>query len=81
MLRTTDTSSKVLQIRKLYSLGSGKTSVCCIIPRDVLQATGLAAGDYVKIRAVGKSVVIEPVAEMPHEEASRRVEVSTSGQP
>jgi antitoxin component of MazEF toxin-antitoxin module len=81
MLRTTDTSSKVLQIRKLYSLGSGKTSVCCIIPREVLQATGLATGDYVKIKAVGKSVVIEPVAEVSREEASQHVEVSTNGQP
>ncbi|MBI3859497.1 MAG: AbrB/MazE/SpoVT family DNA-binding domain-containing protein [Thaumarchaeota archaeon] len=69
-----------MQIRKLYSLGSGKTSVCCIIPREVLQATGLSAGDYVKIKAAGKFVVIEPVAEVSGEEASERVEVSTSGQ-
>ncbi len=70
-----------MQIRKLYALGKEKKSVCCILPREVLQATGLEAGTYVRIRAVGKSVVIEAVAEAFREEVPQQVEASPSAQP
>jgi antitoxin component of MazEF toxin-antitoxin module len=80
-LRRTDTLAKVMQIRKLYALGKEKKSVCCILPREVLQATGLDAGDYVRIKTSGKAVVIEAVAQAPQEETSQPVEVSTSDQP
>lgn len=77
----TQTFLKVLQIRKLYALGKDKKSVCCILPREALYAAGLEAGDYVRIKVVGKSVVIEAIAEASHEDPFQQVGVSSSAQP
>lgn len=64
----------------MYGLGRKKSSVCCILPKTILRAAGIEAGSYVKIRSVGRVIVIEGIAEV-EEDPFEEVGAPKSGSP
>lgn len=64
----------------MYALGRKKSSVCCVIPKTALQDAGIEVGNYVKIRTVGRVIVIEGIAET-NQDSIKEVGVPRSPDP